>query len=41
MHESLKRTFGSVQDVQKDVKAMEEEKEQVTQKLSNLKRKVS
>lgn len=39
--EGLKKSTRSVVEVQKDIKDMEEEKEQVEQKLSNVKRKVS
>lgn len=36
----LRQNLDSVQDLQKDVKAMEEEKNQIQEKLVNVKRKV-
>lgn len=39
-YENLKRSISSVQEVVRDVKAMEEEREQITTKINNMKRKV-
>jgi len=39
--ENYIKTIGSVQEIQKDIKLMEDEKEQLLQTLSNIKRKVS
>ena len=39
--EGLKKSSRSVQEIQRDIKTMEDEKEQVSQKLSNVKRKVN
>ncbi len=39
-YENLKKNIGSVHEIQKDVKSMEEEKEQIAQKLTNIKRRV-
>lgn len=40
-YEALKKNSSSVQEVQKDVKTMELEKEQINNKLDNVKRRVS
>ncbi|CAG2178538.1 unnamed protein product, partial [Oppiella nova] len=39
-YESLKKSIASVHEVQKDVKAMEDEREQIAQKTQNIKRRV-
>ena len=39
-YENLKRSISSVHEIQKDVKSMEEEKEQISHKLNNIKRRV-
>lgn len=38
--ETLKKTTSTVKEIQKDVSSMEAEKENITSKLSNVKRKV-
>lgn len=40
IHENYTKTIGSVQEIQKDIKLMEAEKEQLLQTLSSIKRKV-
>ena len=39
-YENLKKSISSVHEVQRDAKAMEEEKEQISHKLNNIKRRV-
>jgi len=39
-YNSLKKNLKSVQEMQKDIKGMEEEREQISEKLSTIKRKV-
>ena len=39
-YENLKKSISSVHEIQRDVKSMEEEREQITHKLNNIKRRV-